>query len=150
MAPDLVAQFIAEFQREVQKERIEAMGAPGDVERRLVKVRKDIDSIITAITEGMFHPSMKAKMDALEADKSNLEMRLRDIPDAAPVAIHPGLADIYARKVANLAKALNDEGSKAEAADILRSLSDKIILQPDAAAPGGHAVIPPESKGLRK
>ena len=140
MAPDLVAEFIAEFQREVQKERIEAMGARGEVERRLIKVRKDIDSIITAITEGMFHPSMKAKMDVLEADKADLETRLRDIPEAAPVVIHPGLADIYARKVANLAEALNDEGSKAEAADILRGLIDKIILQPDPVAPGGHAI----------
>ena len=140
MAPDLVAEFIAEFQREVQKERIEAMSARGDLERRLVKVRRDIDSIITAITQGMFHPSMKAKMDLLEAEKADLEMHLSEIPEAATVTIHPGLANIYASKVGNLAEALNDEGSKAEAADLLRGLIDKIILRPEPDAPNGHAI----------
>ena len=80
MAPELVAEFIAEFQREVQKDRIDALAARADVERRLTKVRKDIDSLITAITDGMYHPSMKARMDALEVDKADLEARLQDIP----------------------------------------------------------------------
>ena len=79
-------------------------------------------------------------MDVLEADKADLETRLQDIPDAAPVAIHPGLADIYARKVANLADALNDANTKVEAADLLRGLIDKIVLRPEVGAPGGHAI----------
>jgi len=54
--------------------------------------------------------------------------------------IHPGVADIYARKIANLAQALNDPGTRAEAADILRGLIEKIIRQPDADAPGGHEI----------
>ncbi len=140
MAPDLIAEFIAEFQREVQKERIESISARGEAERRLTKVCKDIDSIITAITEGMFHPSMKTKMDGLEAEKAHLEAQQRGIPSADPITLHPGLADIYARKVANLAEALNAEDTKAEAADILRSLIDKLILTPDPTAPGGHKI----------
>ena len=48
MAPELVAEFIAEFQREAQKERVEALAARGAVERRLTKVRRDIDSIFSA------------------------------------------------------------------------------------------------------
>ena len=140
MAPDLIAEFIAEFQREVQKERLQAISARGEAERRLTKACKDIDSIITAITEGMFHPSMKTKMDGLEADKASLEAQLRSIPAADPITLHPGLADIYARKVVNLAEALNAEDTKAEAADILRSLIDKLILTPDPTAPGGHKI----------
>ncbi|MCF8472709.1 MAG: recombinase family protein [Sphingomonadaceae bacterium] len=140
MAPDLIAEFIAEFQREVQKERLGAITARDEAERRLSKVCKDIDSIITAITEGMFHPSMKTKMDALEAEKANLEAQLRDIPAEDPITLHPGLADIYARKVANLAEALNAEDTKAEAADILRGLIDKLILTPDATAANGHKI----------
>ena len=140
MAPDLIAEFIAEFQREVQKERLEAISARDEAKRHLVKVCKDIDNIITAITEGMFHPSMKTKMDGLEAEKAGLEAQLHDIPTADPITLHPGLADIYARKVANLAHALNAEDTKAEAADILRSLIDKLILTPDPTAPNGHKI----------
>ena len=88
----------------------------------------------------MFHPSMKTKMDGLEAEKAHLEAQQRGIPSADPITLHPGLADIYARKVANLAEALNAEDTKAEAADILRSLIDKLILTPDPTAPGGHKI----------
>ena len=46
-------------------------------------------------------------MDGLEAKKADFEVQLRGIPMVNSVTLHPGLADIYARKVANLAQALN-------------------------------------------
>lgn len=138
--PDLIAEFIAEFQREMQKDRTEALTARRETERKLAKVCSAIDSIITAITEGMFHPSMKAKMDALEAERATLEAAMQTVPVPDPVALHPGLCDIYARKVADLAAALNAEDTKAEAADILRGLIERIVLHPDAEAPNGHAI----------
>ena len=95
---------------------------------------------MTAITQGMFHPSMKARMDALEADRIRLIQQLDEMPDPEPVALHPSLADTYARKVANLVSALNAEGTREEAAEILRSLIDKIVLIPDTTAPNGHAI----------
>ena len=61
-------------------------------------------------------------------------------PKADPITLHAGLADIYAGKVANLAEALKAEDTKAEAADILSSLIDKLILTPDPTAPGGHKI----------
>ena len=67
-------------------------------------------------------------------------MQLRGIPKADPITLHPGLADIYARKVANLAEALNAEDTKAEAADILRGLIDKLIPTPDPTANGGREI----------
>jgi site-specific DNA recombinase len=50
------------------------------------------------------------------------------------------MADIYARKVANLASSLNEDATKAEAADLLRGLIDKIILRPNGDAPNGHLI----------
>ena len=38
-------------------------------EKELKKVQSDIDNIVNAITEGMFHISMKEKMDVLENRK---------------------------------------------------------------------------------
>ncbi|WP_268891751.1 zinc ribbon domain-containing protein [Cereibacter sphaeroides] len=65
MHPDLIAEFITEFQQATQAERLEALAARGEVERKLEKIRREIDNIVTAIANGMFHPSMKAKMDGL-------------------------------------------------------------------------------------
>ncbi len=102
MHPDLIKEFISEFQREMQEDRLSALSERGENERRLTKVRKDIDGLLTAITDGMYHPSMKAKMDTLEADRTRLEAALGTVPEPESVALHPGLAGIYASKVSNL------------------------------------------------
>jgi hypothetical protein len=83
---------------------------------------------------------MKARMDALEADKARLTAQLSDLPQPEPVTLHPGLADIYTRTIADLATALNADDTREEAADILRGLIEKIVLTPDATAPNGHAI----------
>ena len=47
---------------------------------------------------------------------------------------------IYACKVSNLTEALNEDGTRAEAADLLRGLIEKVILRPDQEALHGHAI----------
>jgi hypothetical protein len=138
--PDLMQEFIAEFQSESQKARLAALSQQTEAARNLAKVVKEIDNIVTAIAQGMFHPSMKAKMDGLEAERAILEAKMAALPEAEPIAIHPGLADIYARKVSDLVLALNEEYTRAEAADLLRGLIEKIILLPDIDAANGHAI----------
>ena len=138
--PDMIREFIAEFQREVQEQRLASLSARTGAEQDLAKVIKEIDHIITAIAQGMFHASMKARMDTLEADKSRLTAQLADVPAPEPVTLHPGLADIYASTIADLANALNADDTREEAADILRGLIEKIVLTPDTAAPSGHSI----------
>jgi site-specific DNA recombinase len=75
----------------------------------------------------MYHPSMKAKMDTLEEERARLEAKLLAIPEPEPVVLHPGLAGIYAGKVSKLAEALNEDGTWAEADDLLRGLIEKVI-----------------------
>jgi site-specific DNA recombinase len=138
--PDLIAEFIAAFHRESQSEQRASLASRIDAEQRLSKVNQQIDAIVTAIAEGMYHASMKAKMDTLEAERASLSATLRALPCPEPVPIHPGIIDIYARKIADLAASLNEESTKAEAADILRSLIEKIILRPDPDAANGHTI----------
>jgi hypothetical protein len=44
--------------------------------------------------------------------------------------MHPGLASIYSDKVAKLEISLNDSEIRTEAAEILRSLIDRVELHP--------------------
>ncbi len=129
--PDLISEFgrayLEEFNRlagTVKKDHAKA-------ERDLATVTRQIDRLIDAITDGMFHPSMKSKMDTLEARKAELEIEVRSMPKEEPVLLHPGLSDIYRGKVANLADALNDPATKTEAGQIIRSLLSEIRLTPD-------------------
>ena len=43
---------------------------------------------------------------------------------------HPNVADLYVSKVNDLRKALNEDGAREEAAQILRGLVDEIRLHP--------------------
>ena len=138
--PDMIREFIAEFQREVQEQRLATLSARTGAAQDLTKVTKEIENIISAIAQGMFHASMKARMDTLEADKARLTAQLADLPEPEPVTLHPGLADTYARTIADLACALNADETRGEAADILRGLIEKIVLTPDSTAPNGHSI----------
>jgi len=140
MHPDLIREFVTTFQEEMRKNQVAAMASQAEHERRYAKVVREIDAMVTAIAEGMFHPSMKAKMDALEAERADLEAKLAATPKPEPVTLHPGLSDIYAKKVDDLATALNEPDTRPEAAELLRGLIDRIILTPDPDAPNGHSI----------
>jgi len=116
------------------------MASQAGNERRHTKVVKEIDAMVKVIAEGMFHPSMKAKMDALEAERADLEAELAAVPSPEPVTLHSELSDVYARKVADLVAALNAPDTRPEAAELLRGLIDRIILTLDKDAPNGHAI----------
>jgi len=47
-----------------------------------------------------------------------------------PVLLHPNMGAEYRKRVANLAQVFNREENRREAADILRSLIDRIELRP--------------------
>ncbi|MDW4551738.1 recombinase family protein [Defluviimonas sp. D31] len=130
MAPELVEEFLAEYQREAQKERQQARAARGGLERELARVEREIANVVTAITQGMFHPAMKAQMDRLEAQKAEMGARLAAVPEPDPVALHPGLYEVYRAKVEALAEALNQDDARAGAAEILRGLIEKIVIHP--------------------
>jgi hypothetical protein len=74
-------------------------------------------------------------MAQLEAEKELLEAQLARGEDAKVVP-HPNMARIYREQVADLRTALTDEDCRPEAAQILRTLIDRIELTPDERGKG--------------
>ncbi|EME71112.1 Resolvase domain-containing protein [Paramagnetospirillum caucaseum] len=73
-----------------------------------------------------------------EKEKARIEAELSAQPvDEGVIAMMPNLAEVYARKVADLADALNAPEIKAEATEMIRQLIDKVVMIPDADAPNG-------------
>ena len=77
----------------------------------------------------MFHESMKAEMDALEARKKELSALLVDVPNDVPDMLARA-AVLYASKVATLTYALNRPEEGPQAAEALRMLIERIVLTP--------------------
>ncbi len=130
--PDLIAAFVEEFQREYNKAMQADLAIRRIREAELAKVEQSIAQIVDAIADGMYHPSMKDKMSALEARKSAIRDELSELGEEEPIRLHPGLSGIYRRKVAALTEALNkDEIARNEAVEVLRGLISTIRLTPD-------------------
>ena len=127
--PDLIREFVAEYQREfnrLHRGEQEAHVAKG---RELAKVERELTNIIEAVKAGLRSPAMTDELRALEERKAVLLKQTCDAPEEMP-RLHPGLADVYRRKVADLTAALNQDDLRMEAAEALRSLIEEIRLIP--------------------
>ena len=86
---------------------------------------------MAAIEQGIVTTSTKSRLLELEAKRDACHRNLQEQGDQAPApALHPGLSEIYRRKVAELETALNDPEIQAEAAGVLRGLIDAVVLHP--------------------
>ena len=76
-------------------------------------------------------PASEVKNDLarIAARREELEAMLEGTTEE-PVLLHPNMAAHYRAQVARLAEALNAEENRAEAADLLRSLIERIELTP--------------------
>ncbi|MFQ5928047.1 MAG: recombinase family protein, partial [Terriglobia bacterium] len=81
-------------------------------------------------TDGVSARSLKDEILALEVRQEEMKTLLADAKAPEPL-LHPNLAEVYRRKVANLNETLQQEETKAEAAEIIRSLVDEIVLVPE-------------------
>ena len=98
-------------------------------EKDLKRVEQDIRAIIDGIKAGFRSDAMRDELEKLEAQKRDIKSELTE-NKSSPVRLHPNLADIYQSKIEKLREALNREGSRPEAANILRSLIEEIRLVP--------------------
>ncbi|CEF42434.1 recombinase [Acetobacter senegalensis] len=129
MAPEIAAEAMRAYAEETNRLNRERRSNADVWQVEQVKAEKQFRGIIEAIKEGMFHPSMKAEMDTLEARKIELASLLSDVPDDVPDLL-PSASAVYARKVGRLTDALNHPEERLEAAEALRALIEKVVLTP--------------------
>jgi site-specific DNA recombinase len=127
MHPDLVAEFIREFDAEMNRQRRDAEVAINFKRRKLEETCRKLDGLIEAIAEGFRAPGLQAKLDELEQSKAGLQSEIDGAPAPSP-RLHPNLAELYRKKVASLQDALVDPATKPEALDILRDLIDRVSV----------------------
>jgi hypothetical protein len=73
MDPALFKAFCEEFTREMNSLRVEGRATVEGWQSELGKVERQINSTVNAIADGMYHSSMKLKMDSLEDRKAKVD-----------------------------------------------------------------------------
>src|SRR3546814_2671627 len=95
-------------------------------EMRISDWSSDVCSSDLAIEDGLYQPSMKARMAELEREKAEITARLAEAPVGIPY-VHPGIAEIHQRKVAKLTATLEEPQARLEAsADIRKRQSTRM------------------------
>jgi site-specific DNA recombinase len=130
MHPELVATFIDEFHRELNRQRAEQDGRRDRNARDLEKTERDIRRVIDAIKAGVPGVAVKDEMASLEARRTDLLAQFEAAPPPMP-RLHPNLAELYRHKVMNLAEALNDDHTRLKAAECIRDLIEEVRLVPE-------------------
>jgi len=102
-------------------------------QKALAKIERAIAGIMTAIEDGLYQPSMKARIAELEREKAEIAARMAQAPADVP-DMHPNIAAVYRWNVERLTEALNDPDGGRRAAEALRSLIGEIVLTPARSA----------------
>ncbi len=129
MHPDLVREFIAAFHAELNTASRKRMEAERQVRTELTDVSRRLDGLIEAIAEGLRSPELQDKLDQLSSRKRQLESELEGTKPSGPI-LHPNLAELYRRKVAELRTSLEHPECRDGAITILRSLIDHVVVRP--------------------
>ncbi len=130
MDPALFEVFAREFIAELNRIRAAGQARRRNLEDEQATIERRLRKLVDAIADGVSARALKDELLRLEARQQELGQILSKPADARPL-IHPALAAIYRRKVADLHEALQHEDTRAEAAEILRDLIDEITLVPD-------------------
>ena len=129
MQPDCVKEFVAEYHRELNRLAANQDTQRAGFEAELARIKRSLRQLIEAIKAGVPGASVKDEIGELEQRRGELEAKLAAAP-APKLRLHPNLAELYRRKVAALADALNAENMRSDATAALRGLIEEIRLVP--------------------
>lgn len=107
---------------------------------QLESVERKIAGIVAAVEAGSYSRALNDRLAELERQHEVIQARLTQ-RSPSTVRLHPRLAEVYADKIRDLERSLNDPEIKEEAVDVLRSLIDRIEMHPGSEGKSVDAVL---------
>ncbi len=141
VSSEAVAKAVRAYARETNRLNCDRRAQTETDRKALEKIERAIAGIMAAIEDGLYQPSMKARMAELERDKAAIIARMAQAPTDVP-DVHPNIAHVYRRNVERFTEALDDpDGGRREAAEALRSLIGEFVLTPGPKRGEVHAEL---------
>lgn len=137
MDEELCETFCDEYIAHANKLRIEHNASLSGYKAELTKVERECKKLAQSIIAGVDPSSLVEHSKDLASRKAKLEVLLETTVEA-PTLFHPSMAQRYHEEVSQLIQSLNMEGKRAEAAELIRSLIDRIVLSPREDDKGLH------------
>lgn len=140
MAPEVASEAMRAYAEETNRLNRERRTNAQDWRAELEKTERELEKAVDAILAGIPPLKLKDRIGTLEARKAELSILLTEVPDDVPDRL-PSAAHVYAKKIGRLTEALNRTEDRAEAADAIRSLIEKIELCPGTRRGVVHATL---------
>ncbi|MEO0624691.1 MAG: recombinase family protein [Pseudomonadota bacterium] len=131
MDPELTAVFCKEYTAHLNRLRRGRLDAAAGSRKELAKLERERVRMVEAIKGGMPAEMLREDAQRIAARMDVLKRELENADEPAPI-LHPAVADMYAREVGRLIETLNEDDHRQEAAELIRSLVDRIVLTPHA------------------
>ena len=74
--------------------------------------------------------SIRNTLEELEVQKRNLTRELSLQTEDDKIVLHPNIGELYARKIGDLKSLIQNDVTKHQATEIIRSLIEKIVVSP--------------------
>ncbi|WP_316189857.1 recombinase family protein [Bradyrhizobium sp. SZCCHNS1054] len=147
VSSEAVAEAVRAYTEEMNRLNHDRRAQVESDHRALQKIERAVAGIMAAIEDGLYQPSMKARMDELERQKAEITQRVSEAPADIP-DMHPNIANVYRKNVGRFTEALADPDGGREAAEALRSLIGEIVLNPGKKRGEVHAELRGELMGI--
>ena len=136
LEPSLVADFIKGIQEELEEQRRLRRAGEAQRARKLGEVDRKISGMMRAIEDGLYEPSMKERLKALQAEKASLTEADEDASsEELNILSHPNIGQLYRRKVEELETVLTGPDAT-QAIDLIRSMIAHVVLRPKVLGNG--------------
>ncbi len=126
----LVETFTTELKAELARLRKSKTTDQATLQKDLAEVERGINRYLDFIMSGDGAPaSVRERLTTLEARKADLQAQLARCEVSPVVAFHPNYAELYRKKVGEIAGLLSNEGTRDEAMTAIRGLVDRIEVR---------------------
>ena len=132
MDPELFRVFVVEFTAEWNRLQAEASAGLTSRREELERIDRQLNKLVDALVDGVPAAMVRDRMAGLETRKVALQAELASAEVPAP-RLHPGLAQVYRDRVAELSRVLAEDNA-AEARELIRGLVEAITLIPEDGA----------------
>ncbi len=129
MREDLIQVFCEEYTKRLNLLHRKQNAALTRTRIELGKLEKERVNLIQALKDGVPTALVKDDLIRVTDQKEKIEASLKERPAIKPF-IHPAMATRFHQSVKDLRHELNQDGSRSEASQLLRTLVDKIVLTP--------------------
>lgn len=128
MRPEALQAFCDAFIAEWNRMAAEMSSGVRAKQDELKVIERKIANLVVAIEDGLADPGVKQRLEELRARQQVLGDQDRTTMPAPP-ALHPNLAQVYAKRVAALREAL-DAGDEEEVLEAARELIETVVISP--------------------